>query len=865
MAASRQAPTATVSGNVLDPSGALLPGATVVITNADTGQTRSTKTGIDGSFQLAALVPGRYELQISHDGLLTTVREFELTVDQTLILNLTLPLGRREQRVDVSPAAALIDPAKTSIGRTISRTEIDSLPAQAGRVIDYAALAALAPGILPAGSSTAPSASTAGQVAASNTFLVDGLSTDSPIAGGVGQLPIDAIDAFKVITNHATVEYGRASGAVIDIATRSGTNTRAGRLSWFQQSNDWSATSPAARLAGTKDPSFNQAIVTGFFSGPVVRDRAFFFTDAEYVDRHTAYIDTSPYVELFRPADPLTLPVDNNTLLTAFKSDVNLTPSNALTLRYSGGRDYNDNAQREDESTAERGRTSANTGFTGAVAETAIIGQRVINELNAQYRQTAGRMLTDAFCPGCPALNYPDIHLGSPANGSQSFATNIAEATDMVTLAFDGKTGRQTVKAGVDVMWAKYFGTFNLNTAGTYIFSPTDTPFAPSIPGSYPTSFQQNIGNPYASVQEAITSAFIEDQWQPRSTVTMNVGARWDHTSWPGPYPTRDDVGPRVGVAFDLSRKGTTVLRGAMGRYFDKLLLSTARDATLDFSQIVINSPAFQGYTNPARVSTVQYNTTEWTRLRTPYTDQASVGIEHQFAERVGVTADLVRALGQRLPIQMDLNLPDPTTGRRPNPVLNQVVATETIAASWYTGLQVGVRMRQLHQQSYSIAYTLSSSRNDTDGATSFPSNQRNILADVGPSPNDARHLVVATGTWTPGRWAVAFVTSAHTGSPYNITTGQDDNLDGTKLNDRPPNVTRNSARGAAFFDLDVRATRRLQIAGLATDVFVEAFNVTNHPNWTSYRGSSRNPARFGTPAAGGPPRQLQVGIRVSF
>jgi hypothetical protein len=864
MAVPRQAPTATVSGNVLDPSGALVPGATVVITNADTGQARSTKTGIDGSFQLTALVPGRYQLQISHDGLLTTVREFELTVDQTLLLKLTLLLGRQEQRVDVSPAAAFIDAAKTSIGRTISRAEIDSLPAQAGRVIDYAALTALAPGILPAGSSTAPSASTAGQVAASNTFLVDGLSVDSPIAGGVGQLPIDAIDAFKVITNHAAVEYGRASGAVIDIATRSGANTRAGRLSWFQQSNDWSATSPTARLAGTKDPSFNQAIVAGFFSGPVVRDRAFFFTAAQYRDRHTAYIDTSPYVQLFRPADPLTLPVHDSTLLTAFKSDVNLTRSNALSLRYSGSRDNNDNSQREDESAAERGRTSAGTGFSGAVGETAVLGARAINELNAQYRQTVGRMLTDAFCPGCPALNYPDIRLGSPANGSQSFSTNIAEATDMVTLAFDGETGRHTVKAGVDGMWAKYFGTFNLNTAGTYMFG-TDTPFEPSIPGSYPTSFQQNVGNPYASVQEVITSAFIEDQWQPRSTVTMNVGARWDHTSWPGPYPTRDDVGPRVGVAFDLSDKGTTVLRGALGRYFDKLLLNTARDATLDFSQIAINSPAFQGYTNPAGVSTVQYNTTGWARLRTPYTDQASIGIEHQFAERVGVTADLVRALGQRLPIQMDLNLPDPTTGRRPNPVLNQVVATETIAASWYTGLQVGVRMRQLRQQSYSFAYTLSSSRNDTDGATSFPSNQRNILADVGPSPNDARHLVVATGTWTPGRWAVAFVTSAHTGSPYNITTGKDDNQDGTKSNDRPLNVTRDSARGAAFFDLDVRGTRRLQIAGLAADVLVEAFNVTNHSNWTSYRGSIRNPTLFGTPAAGGPPRQLQVGIRVSF
>jgi len=204
-------------------------------------------------------------------------------------------------------------------------------------------------------------------------------------------------------------------------------------------------------------------------------------------------------------------------------------------------------------------------------------------------------------------------------------------------------------------------------------------------------------------------------------------------------------------------------------------------------------------------------------------------------------------------------------TGLRPDPTpnLRQIIVTKTMARSWYTGLQLGIRTRALHRQTYSVAYTLASSRNNTDGAKAFPTDQRNLMADAGPSASDARHNLVATGTWATNKWTFASVVIARSGLPYNITTGKDDNLDGN-TNDRPDGVTRNSARGAAYLDVDARVGRTLHIAGCSTEILFEVFNLTNHPNWNGYQGNKSSPA-FGTHSGAGPPRQLQLGVRISF
>ena len=252
--------------------------------------------------------------------------------------------------------------------------------------------------------------------------------------------------------------------------------------------------------------------------------------------------------------------------------------------------------------------------------------------------------------------------------------------------------------------------------------------------------------------------------------------------------------------------------------------------------------------------------------MSTPFTDQASVGLQQQIGSHLAVTADLVRALGHRLPVGRDLNYPDAVTGLRPDPSLFQKIATETTAHSWYTGLQVGLQKRTANHHSYSLAYTWSSAENDTDGNRAFPMDPRNILADRGPVPTNARHRVNAGAIVDlPRGFRLAGVVTARSGLPYNVTTGTDNNGDNLLTNDRAAGHARNDALGAPSFQADVRLSKTLTWASHRIELLAEAFNVTNHANWITYRGNTARPETFGTPGNSGPPRQFQLGVRIDF
>lgn len=261
-AAPRQSPTATVHGVVRDVSDAVLANATVTLTRLDTGRSRPpVRSGRDGSFRFLALSPGRYRLAAVRDGFAPAERVFELTVDLDLPVSLTLTLARRSESVSVLPTESpLVEPSKTSLGRTITRLDLDGAPILSG-IRTFATLAMLAPGIQNdlAGSGAMGAAGLIG----SQTVQVDGLSIDKGASETSGTPPLEAIQEFKVVTNHFSAEFGQASGAVISVLTRSGTNNASGRLYWLQQEGAWAATSAKAKQQQTTDPGLTQKIFGG--------------------------------------------------------------------------------------------------------------------------------------------------------------------------------------------------------------------------------------------------------------------------------------------------------------------------------------------------------------------------------------------------------------------------------------------------------------------------------------------------------------------------------------------------------------------------------------------------------------------------
>jgi hypothetical protein len=686
--------------------------------------------------------------------------------------------------------------------------------------------------------------------------------------------PREAIREFRVVTNHFSAEFGQASGVVVNVLTRSGSNTPRSRMFWMQQYGGLNARSWAAKHSGTDDPGLTQESVGGYWGGPIVKDRAFIFGTVERTAKHTFYINSSPVVPLFRPDDPTVIPFDVDFSRAQVRTDLHVTSTNVLTARYGYDTVTNGNAGRELQSAAERSRVLRTPVHELAVHDTHVFGSNLVHEMGAHWGWFRWFWTLDGFCSGCATVNYPSIKLGKPPGAPSTYANDRGDLADTLTWLLPGPLGRHMVKTGVNLSTLRLVDEFLPNMTGTYASFRADVPFDAANPLTYPRQFTQSLGTPNVPVRETIVSTFVQDEWRPADMLWLNLGVRWDHTRWPGPSSRRDDVAPRIGVSADPWKKGTTIVRAAAGRYYNESALQIARDVEVGLFALTIDNPGFQGDVrsfdpyglNPNRIgpAIARYNVNQHAdHTVTPYADQASVGLQQQIAGQIGVSIDVVRARGYRKPVGRDLNYPDSFTGVRPNPDKNlrQIIVTETRGESWYSGLQVGVQRRATARYGYSLAYTWSSSEDNTEGPKAFPQNQADLMAERGPVANDARHQFAATGTFSgPFGVRLGTVVYARSALPYNITTGADDNRDGV-TNDRPAGVGRNSARGAALFQADVRVSKILRSGTRRMELLIEAFNVTNRVNLLEFNGN-RSGSSFGLPASAGPPRQLQIGVR---
>jgi hypothetical protein len=300
---SAQSTLATVSGTVYDEQHRAVPGATITLKSIDTAQIRSAVSDGTGNFRVLGLVPGRYEMQVALAGFETDVQsELLLSIYESVERDVLLKVASVNAVVTVTAPVPLVASSKTIWGRTFGTREIDELPVGAR---DFTNLALLTPGILGNFSTsrgTDPGIVAVGQIGRNNTFLVDGFSLDAHLGSGVrGGVSLDTVKEFMVLSNNFSAEYGHAAGAVVSVLTRSGTNEFAGRVFYYRRDDSWDATSGAARLTvppGDKT-KLEQQSVGNFLGGPIVRNRAFFFTSMEQTRRDSESTVTSPVLQVF--------------------------------------------------------------------------------------------------------------------------------------------------------------------------------------------------------------------------------------------------------------------------------------------------------------------------------------------------------------------------------------------------------------------------------------------------------------------------------------------------------------------------------------------------------------------------------------
>jgi outer membrane receptor for ferrienterochelin and colicin len=278
---------AQLSGTVTDPKGAVIAGATVTLRGIGNGYEQSAKTSAAGEYRFLLAPAGQYTLTVEAPGFSKMVNTgVVLTVGQVANLPVALQVATANQEVTVSAEAELVESQRTSMATTVEQQRIDNLPINGRNYINFTLTNSqvardTAPSI---GAAPTSGLNIGGQRARSNLVNVDGEdAVDNSVNGIRSTVSQEAVQEFQIITNGYAAEYGRASGGVVNIVTRSGSNTLHGSAFGYLRNRNIQAVNPFSTV---KDPAYTRVQTGATLSGPIKRDKTFFFFSFETTRRH---------------------------------------------------------------------------------------------------------------------------------------------------------------------------------------------------------------------------------------------------------------------------------------------------------------------------------------------------------------------------------------------------------------------------------------------------------------------------------------------------------------------------------------------------------------------------------------------------
>lgn len=276
----------SIIGTINDQSGAAINGAAVSVVNTGTGERRSIVTADDGSFRVLNLVPGTYRVEIQQPGFRRYTRDnVVINVEAAVRVDVNLELGDVTQSVEVQAAAPLLQTENASLSQIVQSRSVQEMPLNGRNVLN---LVQLVPGVVPQGSSegnltgknvfAAGNFQVGGGTANQSASYYDGVTMNDTYGNIVALVPSqDTVSEFRVQTNSNSAEYGRYTGGVINLASRSGTNDFHGTAYEFIRNKVLNAGTFFANATGAGKPSFVQNQFGGTVGGPIVKDKIFFF------------------------------------------------------------------------------------------------------------------------------------------------------------------------------------------------------------------------------------------------------------------------------------------------------------------------------------------------------------------------------------------------------------------------------------------------------------------------------------------------------------------------------------------------------------------------------------------------------------
>lgn len=969
--AQSQATTGVIEGTIMDESGAVLPGVTVTLTNTATEFENVLVSDAAGRFRGVLLPLGPYRVTAALEGFSTLVQEgIQLTVGRTISLRLTMQVSATSEEIFVTSVAPLIETSETANSVRIDREDLDGLPNNGRNFLEFTKLT---PGVAVVQGPDGDEITVNGQKGIQNNIMVDGADFNNPFFGEQrgGQRPaftfnMDAVQEFVVIADGAPAEFGRASSGFVSVVTKSGTNDLKG-TSHYYFLND-SLSTEAERADGTLEPKFEgERQQLGFtLGGPVRSGKTFFFTAFDVQDgTSTKQLDPNRIeqrvVDVF---DALGSPNENapiertdDALVGLLKFDFNVAKNNLFTLRFN----YTESEQANgtfdvDSWGSSANATEENSSYAVSGSFISNHGGSVLNEARFQWaREDRPRPYEGPNILGGDRP-FPDTafdfgrgyRFGMPFFIPVTYHDTRIQLNDNLSLL----RGSHTMKAGIEWNQTAANQTFIGFANGRFIFSSTDgflnyvnnpnyvecSDGSSSQTGACPVGtditgpvllYLQLAGVGGLSAEEAGTqtitqtepAVFFQDNWQPRSNLTIDYGLRWEAQIQPDPITPANEVfysdfigttsmgqefpsdgeipsdydmwQPRLGIAWDPKENGRTVLRANAGIYYARvpgLTLASSRTTNGSRGQNLFRNSALIPVLGPPPAYTELLPTAGVgdpfmpdvfvfdEDFQNPRTTAAAFAVEQSVGDDMAVSLKFNWADTDHLTRFINRN--DPLLGSPWGSGLgaggfngiNQLTVVESTANSLYQGWTVGFEKRSGVVQ-FQGFYTYSKDRSDDDNErdpfTFRYARVTDLDAEWGYSDRDQRHRLNAWMLWqAPWGINVNARYSYRSEQPQSITeTGAVANAPSDRINADGTVTQRNLGRkDNKFSSLDLRLSKVFKTGKVDIEGIIDVFNVFNSRNLRNPTATNLIFNFDGTVQSGlGDPRQIQLGVRVVF
>lgn len=805
----------SIVGNVTDESGAALANATVKATNIQTNLTNTTVTNAQGYYEFPLLPAGRYAIEVAAQGFQPAkIQEIELNSGTRPKFDFALKAGVISEAVTVTAGAPLVNATTTELGVVIDQNKVESLPLN-GR--NYQQLVGLQAGVV-----NAPSSSTGGRggiefngsPALGNNLLLDGVdmsfgevnATGGAAAGASGTLinavSVEAIQEFKATGSAFSAEYGRATGGVLNITTKSGTNQFHGTAFEFFRNDALDANSFDSNRNGFEKPPLRWNQFGGNLGGPIQRDKLFFFFNYEgAIVRRAAQItgnvatpallgQVNPNIREALSLLPQDFTPTSNPLIGLHRRNDQTRNDEHTYLsrvdwslgdhRISGRYNYNHQDFINPQLMPDHPQVFPNRTHNLALQDNFTISPTMFNELRLGFNRADLDRNFSGFDQLSAFINVTTGSLNASLLSFIHFTGNTFSAVDN----FTNIRGRHTLKAGFEIRDVRSYRTQGGLPTHTYNTTADLIADSPSRIGLIFNTSKRNFTTNYGF--------YLQDDWRVSPRFQLNAGLRYEnYTPLKGAFNVTgsdpfgafgssnkesyfasdtNNFAPRLGLVWDMFGNQKLVARAGAGVtyappqpifYYDMAFANPRLPLTATFapadvpSSVNISFPFPQSFVlqvvadpNLLPASFVLSREIADFNREDEYAGQWNLSLQSALTPTLAVQAAYVGSRGLHLYTSRTFNLKDPATGLRPRPDIGEIIFRENSANSSYHALQLSLNKKSGFGLTADVYYTYARGM-EYGGADATLTRDgtvqdyNNVAGSYGPKAGDVRHRFV--------------------------------------------------------------------------------------------------------------------------